>query len=77
MIPPRMQNKMTGTTSINEGVLAKFLMPILPKIGGEPMREALVKLHWLISSNTASVEWNLEGGWHRNLVLTMTMEDYM
>ena len=58
-IPPRVQEKMVGTTSSSEGVLADFPTPILPKIGGEPTKEALIKLHQLISGNVASVASNL------------------
>ena len=68
---------MTGAASRIEGVLADFLTPILPKIGIEPTREGLIKIHRFISGNTASVASNLGGGRHKHLALTMTAKEYM
>ena len=68
---------MLGETNSIEGVLMEFLTPILPKIGGDPTREALINLHQLISGNAASMVSNLVGGHHRHLALTMTAEEYM
>ena len=74
---PRVQDKMAGTTSIIKGVLADFLTLILPKIGGDPRREALIELHWLISVNLESGESNLGGGPNGHLTLTITAQYYM
>ena len=68
---------MTRTTSIIEGVFAYFTTPILTKIGREPTRESLVKIHCLISGNVPCVASNLGGGQHRHLALTITTKDYM
>ena len=76
-IPPIVQDKMLNTTSSIKVVLTDFWMPILSNIGGEFTREGLIKLHCLISGNTASVASNLRGGRHGHLVLTITLEDYM
>ena len=54
-----------------EGVLAEFPMPILPNIGGETTREALIELYRLISGNAASMASNLGGGRHEHLALAM------
>ena len=59
MIPLRFHENMVGTTSSADGVLTEFLMPILPKIDGYPMVEALSELHWMISGNTASMKLKL------------------
>ena len=63
---------MAGATTSVEGVLADFSTPIVPKIGGEPIREVLIQVHQLISGNAASVLSNLRGGWHLHLALKMT-----
>ena len=55
-----------------EGVLAEFLTPILPNIIKELTREASAEVHKVISVNVASVAFNLEGGRHGPLALTMT-----
>ena len=68
---------MLGETSTAEGVLADFLTPMLPNIGGEPTIEALIKLHMLISRNVASMIYDLRGGLHRHLTLTMTVYYYI
>ena len=68
---------MAGATSSVEGVLADFTTPILPKIGGEPTREGLIKIHQLRSEIVASVASNLGGGRHGNLVLMIMAEEYM
>ena len=68
---------MAGPEISVEGVLAYFLMPILPNIDGEPTRERLIDLHLLISGNAVSVASNLRGGRHRYLVLKMMDEEYM
>ena len=60
-----------------DGLLADSPTPILLKIAGESTIEALIELHRLISSNTASVASNLGGGQHGLLALAMTTEDYM
>ena len=67
---------MVEETSSFEGVLADFPTPILPNIGGEPTREAMVYLHLLVSGNAASVVSNLGGGRHVHLTLTMTSKEY-
>ena len=74
---PRVQDKMVGATSIIERVFAGFLTPILPNIGREPTREALIDLHQLISGNAALVALNLGGGRSRHLTLTMTDKEYI
>ena len=66
-IPPRVRDIMAGKTSIVEGVLADFPTPILPNIGKEPTREALIDLHRLVSENATYMTWNLGGGWHSTL----------
>ena len=58
-----------------EGVLADFLTPILPEIGGEPTIEGLIDLHQLVSGNASSMASNLKRGRHRQLALTMTAEE--
>ena len=68
---------MAGTSNSVKGVLADFLMPILPKTVGEPTRESLIKIHPLISESGASVASNLGEGWHGHLALTMTAEEYL
>ena len=68
---------MAGATSSVEGVLADFPIPILPKIVGEPTREALIDLHRILISNAASIVSNLGGGHHDHLALTMTADDYL
>ena len=67
---------MGATGSIN-GVLEDFTAPILPNIGGEPTREALINLHRLIIGNMASMALNLGGGWHGHLTLTTTADEFM
>ena len=74
-IPPRVQDKITGTTSVIEGVIADLQTPILFVIIGETTREALIELHRLISGNAASVVSNLGWGRHRHLTIKMTAED--
>ena len=64
-------------TSSIKGVLVDFPTPILPNIGKELTREALIDLHQLISVNAESVASNLGGGRHRHLTLTMTYKVYM
>ena len=68
---------MRGTINSVNGVIADFLTPILSKILGEPTRESLIKIHQIISGNTASVASNLGGGWHIHLALTMTADEYL
>ena len=68
---------MVGATSSADVVLADFLIPILPKIGGEPTREGLIDINQLISGNAASVVSNLRGVQYGHLALTMTAEKYM
>ena len=60
--PTIVRNKMVGATISVERFLANFPTPILPKIGREPTREGLIKIHQLISGNAASVASNLGGG---------------
>ena len=68
---------MAGSTSIVEVVLADFPTSILPNIGREPKREVLIKIHRLISGNVVSVSYNLGGGQHGHLKMTMTDEEDM
>ena len=68
---------MLGATSSVEGVLKDFQTKILPKISGEPTREALIDLYELISGNEASMASKFIGGRHGHFVLTMTAEEYM
>ena len=68
---------MAGATIRVEGVLAEFPMSILPNITREPTREALINLHIIIITNTASVALSLGGGCHIHLVLKMVTEDYL
>ena len=76
-LPQRVQEKMLGTTSSSERFLADFPTPMIPKIGGDPTKEALIKLNQFVSINTASVALNLTGVWHIHLTLTITAEEYM
>ena len=48
-----------GATSSVKGVLADFKTHILPKVGGEPIREGIINLHQLGSGNEASVASNI------------------
>ena len=50
-IPPRVRDKISGTTSSIEGVLTDFPTPVLPKISGELVIETMIDIHWLISGN--------------------------
>ena len=68
---------MMGATSSSEGVLADFPTPILPKIGGEPTIEGLIKLHQFVGENVSSVLSNLGGGRHKHLALMMTSKEYV
>ena len=61
MIPPRVQDKMVGTSNSIKGFLMDFTMSILTKIDGELMREDLIDLHYVIIRNAASVASNLGG----------------
>ena len=63
---------MAGTTSITEGNLEDFPIPIIPKIGVEPNIESLIELYWLISGNVAFVALKLGGGCNEHITLTMT-----
>ena len=63
---------MAGATSSVKGVLVDFPTPILPKIGGEPTRDALIGLQILVSGNVASVASNLGGGGNGHLTLMIT-----
>ena len=65
---------MEGKISSVEGFLTDLLMPILPNIGGNPMREAIIEIHQLTSRNAAS---NLRGGRYGHITLTMTADEYM
>ena len=67
---------MAGARIRVEEVLADFLTPILPNIGGEPIREGKIDLHQLVSGNVESVVSNLGGGRHRHLALTITAKEY-
>ena len=58
-IPPRALGGILGTEYSAKGFIADFLMPILPKIIGEPTKEFLIDILQLISSNTASMDSNL------------------
>ena len=68
---------MAEATSSFEGVLTDLTTPIFPKIGREPTREGLIKIHRLISGNAAYMVSNLRGGRHRNLALMMKAKEYM
>ena len=68
---------MAGETSIVNGVLTDFLTPVIPKIGGEPTIEGLIKIHLFISGNVVSVASNLGGSQHVHLALTTTAEEYL
>ena len=68
---------MAGAKRSVEEVLADLPIPILPNIGREPTREALIYLHKSISGNAVPVALNLGGGRHRYLVLTMKAGEYM
>ena len=46
---------MVGLTSSVNVILADLLTPILLKIGVEPTREGVIKLHQLVSGNAESV----------------------
>ena len=76
-IPLRPHTDMLGTSNSAKGVLADFLMPILPNIVGEPTRESLIEIHQLISENAASMASNIGEVWHDHLALTMTVEEYL
>ena len=68
---------MAGTTVIIKGFLSDLSTLMLPKIVGEPAREAFVELHRIISTNAASVASKIGEGIHVHLALTMAAEDYM
>ena len=72
LIPTRVHEIMGEATRSVEGVIADFLTPILPNIGGKLTREGLINLNRLISENEASVASNLRRGRHGHLTLTMT-----
>ena len=72
-----MHNKIVGEISSVDGVLADFSSPILPKIGGDLTREALIDLHQLISGNAAPMALNLRGDRNVHLTLTTIAEEYM
>ena len=55
LIQPIVQEKMARTNSSVKGFLADFLTPIIPKIGRDPAREELIKIHRLTSGNAVSV----------------------
>ena len=74
--PTRAQDVMAGATASVEEVLLDFLTHFLTKIGGEPTREGIIEIHWLVSGNAASVLSNLIGGRHGHLALTITSKDY-
>ena len=74
---PRARDNMVETAKIIKGVFMEFLMQILPNIGGELTREALIELHQLIRINAASVASNIEGERHGHLALTVTVEGYL
>ena len=61
---------MAGTTISVDGALTEFPITILTKFGGDPVREALIKLHLSISGNAAFVVENIGGVRHRHLALT-------
>ena len=67
---------MARTTSRVEGVLACFLVPILPNIGIEPAIETLIKIHRCISVNVAYVASNLGGGHQVHLALIVIAEEF-
>ena len=68
---------MAGATSSVEGLLADFMTPILPKIGGEPTREGLIEVHQLISGSVASMPLNLGGSRYGYFAPEITDEEYM
>ena len=68
---------MARTTSSVEGVFTDFPTSIIPKIGRESTWEGLIKIHWLISGNSAYVASNLGGGRYRHLALTITAAEYV
>ena len=70
-------NFMSGHTTSVEGVMTEFPTPILPKIAREPTREALIELNRLLSSNAASVTYNLRGGIYAHLELAMAVDYYL
>ena len=76
-IPERAQDNMVDITSSDGGFLKDFLIPILTKIGGDTTREALIKINWMISGNTAPLASNIGRGQNGHLTLTMTLGDYM
>ena len=76
-MPPRVQDKMTGTTSRVKGVPTDLPTPILPNIGIDPTREALINLHQFISVNAASVVLNLGVDRNVHLALNITAKEYM
>ena len=51
--------------------------PILPNIGEELTREALIDLNLLVSANAAYMASNLGGGRHGHLALMITDREYM
>ena len=68
---------MAGSIISVEGVLTDFLTLILPKIFGETMKEALIKIHHLISSNTEFISSNLGRVLPFYMALTMAADDYL
>ena len=77
LIPQGAHDNMVGATNSAEGVLAKFLIPISPKIDGGPTRESLIEIYLLICGNVASMASNLGGGRHGHLELKMNVKDYL
>ena len=75
-IPPRVRDITEGATSSFELFLADFPTSIIPNIGGETTREALIYLHQLVRANTASVASNLGEGHHGHLALQIPGKEY-
>ena len=67
---------MAGKPFSVKGLLADFLISILPKVGEERTREGLINLHRLVSGNTASMASNLGGGRRGYLALTIKSAEY-
>ena len=77
LIPPRVQYNVLEIEKSVEGVLAGFLMPILPNITGELTRESHIDIHWLINGNMAYVASNIGGIWNGHHASSINAEDYL
>ena len=71
------RNFRAGSTSSIKGVLVDLLTPTISNIIREPAREALIDIHFIISSNAESSVSDLGGGRHDHLASTMSLDYYL